>query len=172
MTVAFMELSSFDDSNPQGYDDAPDFDSDIWALLLARRSSIGRVVSWSATKPSLLDKLRKQNRVDPIEVQEYGPMGSLSEPALASLRERSNWGGDFSVFFITSDYVLVRELILLYRRSPRISQGLAASRVPSAALEIVQRAVAPGIFVLTFGHDGDPICIFGENEALSSLAQR
>ncbi len=168
MTVAFMELSSFDDSNPQGYDDEPDFDGAIWALLLARRSSIGRVVSWSAVKPSLLEKFR--NHVAAIEVQEHGQMRSLADPALASLRERSSWGGDFSVLFVTSDAALVRELIRLYRRPPRISQDLTASRVPSAALEVVQRSLAPGSFVLTFGHDGDPTCIFGENTALVSLA--
>ena len=171
MTTALLQLSTFDESNPQGYDDQPKFEKGIWPFLVSRQQSIGRIVTWEQRKPSLLGRQRKETPPDALRVTELGPMHGLSSDSLKSLCERSSRGGAFNVLFETSDSDLLRGLIGLYRRPPEFKEDSADSRVPNPARDLADRSLVPGVFMFAFGHDGDPACIFGDGPKLRSLMQ-
>jgi hypothetical protein len=164
--LMFLELSKFDSESKQGYDDEPDFSRELWPLIASHATAVARVVSWQGRHTSHI------SRRDPpeLEIRNHGPMSSIGTELHRELRERSHWGGHFSVLIATDDASLLLSLIALYRRSPVLKRNLAELELPEAVLEEIDCLVRMHGCVVTLGHDGDPMLIISTQTNLRALS--
>jgi hypothetical protein len=156
-TQLCLELSSFNEQNPSGYDDFPDFISDIWPFLISHRDSIKEVVLQKST----LERLFSFGKINGF--QKLGAMGGLQNHELSKLKHRSFYGGHLSAIYQTTDKNLVTRLCRFWRKGPRIIKFDDIPGVtPEFAETIVELIVSDKSCVcISFAHDADPMYLFG-----------
>jgi hypothetical protein len=172
-SISYLEFTSFSESNPQGYDDEPLFDAHIWPLFIERSASIAKVCLFVNSHWSGHGRLLEAGRKVDSHLTDLGQMRLLTEKQLIELNHLSFFGGHLSVFYlinIADD--LLKKLQALWQRRPTLSSGtgdLGLTENESSALAGLIQGLGSDQVLVSFGHDADPMYIFGPLSALQWL---
>ena len=165
----FLELTSYI-GGPQGYADRPEFSDDVWPLLMRKRTEIEGVFLFRNDRSRSLGWAGEYAVVSENIVR-IRPMDQLTEHEIDKLKHWSFYGGHLNVLYrVSSESSLLRELCNLYPTIHHSSDdveplGLDEEFLPELR---VFTAASPSLH-LSFAHDGDPLYVFGELEALREL---
>ena len=166
---------------PQGYHDEPGFLNKVWPFLLEHSALISNVYlfknaffagqrRWQRTFGKSL-KLTLNSRSE-LEIIDLGPMSSLPTQLLNDLRHRSFYGGHLNVLYKADSEDFLAKLCRLWPTSGTISDqvdALGLQEMESDFLTNFLSSIPERYLVAAFGHDADPLYIFGSFPALTKL---
>lgn len=157
MDTTFLELSSFEPGNPQGYADEPDFRKHIWPFIRLHAVDIKHV------------EYRSVNNRTRGQFVNAGPLHTLDEKHLEQISELSNWGGHLDVLYVTDKLNLIKQLAQMYPSSPVLHNDPVDAGIPADLLQRIDSLMDTTNYVFAFGHDGDPAYVFGPPSDLSMV---
>ena len=170
---------------PHGYYDEPDFLEDVWPFFLENSSEFESVYlfknSYFGGQRYWQRRFGKQlgvtlkGRSEP-QIIDLGPMTSLSPPLLDDLRHRSFYGGHLNVLYRTNTQGSLIARLCEFWPSP----GTLNDKFENLGLANIERdflldflsSVSEQHFLAAFGHDADPLYVFGNLRVLTRLAGR
>jgi hypothetical protein len=174
-TLTFLELTTYSESNPQGYDDKPSFQSDIWPLFVNTANKIQHVYLFINSNWSDHKRLKAQG-VSAGSCVDLGSMGLLTKKDIKELEHLSFFGGHLNVLYLIEQRDrLIQDLLKLFKKSGVTlrcaSQGLSLHVNEQNELRgFLAQAVSSHIFA-SFGHDGDPLFLFGKLPVLQGILE-
>ena len=166
----FLELTSYIGER-EGYADDPEFLTDIWPRLMGKHHEIENLflfqnrsgrVGWFGDCQVLSQNLIR-----------IPSLAELSDDELDKIKYWSYYGGHFNVIYqVTTESSLVREFCKLYPSVKLIGDDMDQFPLEQESVVELQSFIATlpkEIVHLSFCHDGDPLQIFGDLEALREL---
>ena len=167
----FLELSSEID-DPQGYADFPYFQRDVWPLIRRRATEIESVFLFINEASSSLGWVGYYEMVT-RKIMRISSMAELTDDELSRIEQLSYYGGHFNVLYhVSTESSLVRELCNLYptvKLSRDDADQLGLGEESFTELRAFTVALPKDLLQFSFAHDGEPLYIFGEREALEKL---
>lgn len=170
MNIAYLELTRFSDTSPQGFDDFPRFDKNIWPLLMQNASIVETV--YVCKYPSIWQRLFSKGSARQ-EIIDIGALKMLSSNKIKEIKQLSNYGGHLDVFYKVKDEDFLCRLIQMWSSPGQIGKDINALGLDHAKKSNIENLVsniATSYVLLSFGHDADPLYIIGASEVLSRLA--
>lgn len=166
----YIELTSLSEETGY-YDEQPDFASDVWPLLTRHSHAVKQVYLFANHHARGRGSLWR----NPQEFITLGPMASLSAKRLSEIRNWSFFGGHLSVFYETSsNETWLQGLFTLWLRPAQLKSGDEDLGLTAHEVQRLQNFIS-GLpadrIVFAFGHDGDPLYVFGREEVLSRLSR-
>ena len=173
MVLHFIELTSQIDE-PQGYANEPDFDKQLWPLLVNNAAEIDQVLLFAHPFSQLDQKsIQRYERAGRLFAN-MGPMGRLSASELEALADRSFAGGHLSVLYrLNRESSILPKLLTAYPAPGKLldtsmdTPGLEPADLDELA-RLIEETGDAQVFV-SFSHDGDPLYIFGTRRTLEWL---
>lgn len=169
----FLELTSYI-ADPQRYAEFPDFKNDVWPLIRSKGKEIESVLLFRNDSSSSIGWLGRYEIVTQ-NIIDIGSMGEFTDHELSKIEHWSFYGGHLNVLYrVSSESSLLKELCSLYPVVNLSSDDPDQLGLGQEFLTELQSftAASPKFLYFSFAHDGDPLCIFGDFEALRDLLKR
>jgi hypothetical protein len=167
----FIELTSYI-GEPEGYADFPNFPDDIWPLLTRKSKEVESLYLFR-NDDSLSLSWSGHYEVVTQRIVRIRSMAELTKDELDRIRHLSFYGGHLNVLYrVSTQGSLLSELCKLFpvvRLSSDDIDQLGLEPEALAELRTFTAASPAGFLHFSFGHDGDPLYIFGDLEPLRAL---
>ena len=165
---------------PQGYYDKPDFLKHVWPFLLENSASIQSVYLftnhyfggrgyWQRTFGKQLNIM-----LDGIQIFDIGPITRLPPALLKDLRHRSFYGGQLNVLYRIVNKEVMARLCGLWPSPGTLTDNFKELGLKQEELDLLLTFLANNLddcFFVAFGHDADPLNIFGSLTGLTQVQQ-
>ena len=170
----YIELTLDYGQPPEGWDKMPLFRKDIWPLILVCKDQILEVYLFYNAHWQGKSEANRYCSGSSFNITPLGLISQMPPSMLNELEWRSDFGGHLNVLYlINSNSEILAALTRLYQ-SPGVFcddsyDDLGLSLVERRHVQQLIRDIPNNNVLLGFGHDGDPVYIFGQSEILRSL---
>lgn len=156
----FLECTSWSDENPQGYDDVPRFRKHIWPLLM--EGNVQAIETIYVFRPY---------EEEPVmyEKDSFAGYGYSAE-----MEHKSYYGGHLDIFYKTRDRAFISKLVNLWLRPCTLENSEEKLSIKEIKLKFLERTIkemGKEFVLFGFGHDADPLYLFGEKSLLTAIAE-
>ncbi|MEJ2182860.1 MAG: hypothetical protein P8Y66_05005 [Nitrospirota bacterium] len=160
--IYFLECTSYSENNPQGYDDLPVFHRDVWPLIENNIDSIETIYIFPPheEEPEVIEKEIIKNLY-------------REQLRWRNVKHRSYYGGHLDVYFRTSDLSFISRLISLWRQPCPLMNTVEDLKIEDYKiifLRNITKEMDESYVLFGFGHDGDPLYLFGQVNTLATIA--
>lgn len=174
MSINFLEFTCFSEKDPGGYTEKPTFYDHIWPYILSHIGEFECVYLF--LNHYLSDHFEKEKWKTKISENIYniGPLSNFSEKALEEIGMRSYDAGHLGVLYqIPASSNTLLDLIDLWPYEGQLianSDDLGLKDSEIIELKKFTESIDKESFLMAFGHDADPMYLFGNNDMLLKLS--
>lgn len=157
--IDYLECTSYSKDNPQGYDDVPVFHKDVWPLIENNIKAIETIYVFEPTEEEPM--IYKRDIID-----------SLYPEQLEHIAHRSYYGGHLDVYYKTNSISLIYRLINLWQHPCILKSTAEALKIDNYKIFFIRNVIsemAETSALFGFGHDGDPLYLFGHKNTLDTF---
>jgi hypothetical protein len=165
--LGVIEYSTYSDSRREGYLDCPSFEDDVWPWLRLQWAEFREVLM----RPRC-GHLRRRFKLDRNE--ELVPLSQddkLSKADFDTIATAVSFGCDLDIFFAIAVGNPLHTFIRKWPKPPRprvVDEVFREEGIRAAVVNALNR-YGPGVVLLGFAHDGDPLVVIGRPEDLGRL---
>ena len=174
-SLTFLRVSNREDADPTACDEYPQFDRDVWPLIMERRDRVGSVYLWKNryfSAGSWSARLFATGVVMEGVLSDLGPLGVLDRKISMDIYSYCV-GGHLNVFFELSDPWFQQQLRHLWRLPGLVSQERSDLALEEDDYENLVRAATHRAEKTTwsaFSGEGQILFVLGSPDQVRSLA--